>query len=386
MCICFRQVALVCLVSLASLEAQAVEVQPHLKTLRSVGPMGAGHREATAAWQELAKAHISQLTAVLAGIDGANPLAANWIRSAAETIADRQEKSGQPLPLKDLERFTLDTKQAPQARRMAFEWLTRADATAPERLIPGMLDDPSVEFRRDAVARLIAQGDPLFEAKSKPDAAKVYLQAFHAARDLDQIQHLSKRLRELEQPVDLQTHFGFLTHWKLIGPFDNAEKKGYPVEYPPERVVDFSATYEGKTGPVSWIDHQTQDDYGMVDLNKALGKHMGAVAYAAAEYESPREQNVELRLGCINANKLWLNGKLLDEHEVYHAGTRVDQYTLRVTLQKSRNLLLVKVCQNEQKDEWAQNWQLQLRVCDPTGTAVLAVNRKPVVRVEGKGE
>lgn len=359
----------------------AAEVQPLLRTIRQVGPMGAGHREAVAAWKELSQADLSQLTAVLAGIEGANPLAANWIRSAAETIADRQIRAGRPLPLADLERFALDTKQAPQARRMAYEWL----AKAPDRLIPGLLNDPSVEFRRDAVARLIEEADPLFDAKKNEEAVAIYQRAFHGARDLDQIQHLTKRLRELKQPVDLQTHFGFITNWKLIGPFDNVDKKGFAVAYPPERAVDFSATYEGKEGPVKWIEHQTQDDYGMVDFNKAIGKHMGVVGYAATEYESPREQTVELRLGCINANKLWLNGKLIDEHEVYHAGTKVDQYAQRVTLKPGKNLILVKVCQNEQKDDWAQNWQFQLRVCDATGTAILAANRPATIKNEAKG-
>ncbi len=356
--------------------ASGVEVQPLLKTLQAVGPQGVGHREAAGAWRKLADTDISQLTTVLAGIDGANPLAANWIRSAAETIAQRQTQSGRPLPVADLERFVLQTSHAPQARRLAFEWLSRADATAPDRLIPQMLHDPSVEFRRDAVKRLIDQADPLFDAQKQDEAAVLYRRAFEGARDLDQIEHLTKRLRELKQPVDLQTHFGFLTHWKLIGPFDNTDKKGFQVEYPPERGVDFTAAYEGKQEPVRWIDHQTEHDYGMVDLNKALGKHMGAVGYAAAEYESPREQTVELRLGCVNANKLWLNGQLVDEHEVYHANTKVDQYVQRVTLNQGRNLILVKVCQNEQTDDWAQNWQFQLRVCDATGTAILAANRK----------
>ena len=294
---------------ISPLSLRAADVQSHLKTLRSVGPMGAGHREATAAWQELAKGRCVAAHD-RAGGDRRRQSAGRQLDSRRRRD-DRRSRdcAGRPLPLADLERFVLQTKQAPQARRMAFEWLTRADATAPDRLIPGMLDDPSVEFRRDAVKRLIDQADPLFDAKKQDEAAVLYRRAMQGARDLDQIQHLTKRLRELEQPVDLQTHFGFLTHWKLIAPFDNTEKKGYDVAYPPERAIDFSATYEGKAGPVGWIDHVTQDDYGMVDFNKAIGKHMGVVGYAAAEYESPREQTVELRLGCINANKLWLNGE-----------------------------------------------------------------------------
>ena len=81
---------------------------------------------------------------------------------------------------------------------------------------------------------------------------------------------------------------------------------------------------------------------------------------------------VGLRLGCINANKLWLNGKLIHEHGVYHSGSQMDQYTARGTLANGRNTILLKVCQNEQTEEWAQSWHFQLRVCDEFGTAVLS--------------
>src|SRR5690606_23804141 len=153
--------------------------------------------------------------------------AANWIRAAAETIADRHVKSGQSLPLGELEQFVRNVNHSPRARRMAFEWLTQAEPAAEGRLIPQLLHDPSVEFRRDAVAQLIEQADPLFDAQKEDEAAALYRRAFEAARDLDQIKHLAKRLRELKQEVDLPTHFGFLVDWKLIGPFDNTEKKGF---------------------------------------------------------------------------------------------------------------------------------------------------------------
>jgi hypothetical protein len=32
----------------------------------------------------------------------------------------------------------------------------------------------------------------------------------------------------------------------------------------------------------------------------------------------------------------------------------------------------VKCCQDEQKEEWTVEWEFQLRVCDSTGTAILA--------------
>ncbi|MFO0928985.1 MAG: hypothetical protein U0736_18520 [Gemmataceae bacterium] len=49
---------------------------------------------------------------------------------------------------------------------------------------------------------------------------------------------------------------------------------------------------------------------------------------------------------------------------------RIDQYTIRVALRKGLNTLLLKVCQNEQSENWAQDWKFQLRVCDAVGAGV----------------
>mgnify|MGYP001001388952 CR=1 FL=1 len=128
---------------------------------------------------------------------------------------------------------------------------------------------------------------------------------------------------------------------------------------------------------MSWKAHHTDNEYGEVDLNKALGKHMGVVGYAMAVFESDREQPVELRVGSENANKVWLNGKQLCEAEAYHANSAIDQYVGHGTLKKGKNVILGKVCQDEQTVDWAQNWVFQLRVCDCTGKAVLAEDRGP---------
>jgi hypothetical protein len=49
-------------------------------------------------------------------------------------------------------------------------------------------------------------------------------------------------------------------------------------------------------------------------------------------------------------------------------------------LKAGRNEILIKVCQNEQTDAWAQKWSFQLRVCDALGGAVplTVVTEKPM--------
>ena len=235
----------------------AAEVEPLLKALRAVGPEGAGHREAAEAWRQLSQVDAAELPTLLAALDGANPLAANWIRTAVDTIAQRQVARGGKLPAAELERFLLDRQHAPRARRLAYEWLLRADPGAAERLIPGMLDDPSLEMRRDAVARLVDEASRLSDPGQKGRAVELDRRALAAARDIDQIRFLADRLRRLGQPIDLARQFGFLVCWRLIGPFDNTDGHGYDTAYPPEKNVDFTAECAGKHGPVRWVEYTT---------------------------------------------------------------------------------------------------------------------------------
>jgi hypothetical protein len=84
------------------------------------------------------------------------------------------------------------------------------------------------------------------------------------------------------------------------------------------------------------------------------------------------ERDAELRLGGKNAWKVWLNGALLFGRDEYHRGQQMDQYTLKCRLKKGANTILVKCCQNEQKENWTVEWEFQLRMCDSAGTAILS--------------
>lgn len=354
-------------------QLRAADLDASLETLRAVGNEGAGNREAALAWQELSQANAQQLPKILAALDQANPLAANWIRAAVDTIAERDLREQGILPKAELESFVLDESHAPRARRLAFEWLSRVDETAPDRIIPNLLHDPSVEFRRDAVTRLLDEADQLLENDQTADGIAVLQKALSGARDLDQVKTITSQLNGHEIEVDLPKHFGFITDWHIIGPFDNTEEKGFDVAYPPEEEIDLTETHEGKSGPVSWQAHASEDDYGVVDFNTAIAKENGVIAYAAADFYSPEAQPVEIRWGCINANKLWLNGELLASHEVYQSGMEVDQYFIKAELKQGRNVFLVKICHNEMEESWAQRWQFQLRVCDSVGTPIATI-------------
>jgi hypothetical protein len=234
-----------------------------------------------------------------------------------------------------------------------------------------MLHDPSAELRRDAVELVLRGARERLDRGDRAGAASAYRKALGGALGPDQVGAIAAKLRELGTEVDLAAHFGFLRRWALLGPFDNHGGAGFDTPFPPEKGVDLAAACKGKGGAeLRWARHVTSDPYGVVDLNKALGKHSGAVAYAYAVVVSPAERPVEVRVGSENAVRVFLNGRRIFAREEYHHGMRMDQHVAPATLKAGRNELLVKVCQNEQKEEWAQKWSFQLRITDAAGAKV----------------
>lgn len=349
----------------ASLEAAGVSEL--LNSILAIDHEGQGAPAAQKALKELVTAEASSLPAILKAFDRANPLAANYLRSAVETICSRTTKNGGKLPVAELQTFVADRQRDPRARSLAFEQLKRADASVAAGLVPAMINDPSPELRREAVGRLTTMG-----LDEKDEAAKVahFEAALSGAVDDDQVKSLVEQLKKLGKTVDLQQHFGFLTKWNIVGPFDNKETKGFPVSYPPEENGDLKATYKGQLGDVTWGEISTTNDYGILDIAKDVKPYKGAVMYLTTDFVSDKAQAVELRLGTPNAWKVWVNGKLLFAREEYHRGMALDQYRVPTQFRAGKNTILVKLCQNEQDQDWAQRYQLQLRVCDASGSAV----------------
>lgn len=371
---------------LTGVHASAATVAESVAAIRAVDHEGKGNAAAAEAWKVLATAPPGALVEILAAMDGANPLAANWLRAAVDAVVARAGGAGK-VPLEALERFLADAKHDPRARRLAFDLVKGADPARADALLDGMSQDPSVELRRDAVAKVIAAAKALETAGKKEEALAEYRRAFDAARNVEQIQALATSIRDLGGTVDLTRHFGFLRNWRVIGPFDNTDGKGFAAVYPPESAIDPAASLDGKEGKVAWQPVDSADEYGIVNVNlvypppappadakapegESKEGLKGVVAYAVTEFDSAEARPAELRLGCKNAWKIWLNGEPVFEREEYHRGMEIDQYKMPVRLRKGPNTILVKICQDEQRRPWTTEWEFQLRVCDEVGTAI----------------
>ena len=349
--------------------SEAASLENSLQVLKSVGPEGRGNGEARQAWPVVAAAPGSELTVILAAMDGANDYALNWLRAAVETVVVRETAAGRRPPVSELETFLGATTHHPRARRLAYELILQTDPERARKLVPGFLNDPANELRRDAV-QLLMDAATNQVALQKPAAVAGYRQALQAARDADQIEAIAKSLGELGEKVDLIQTFGWLTRWKLIGPFDNTANAGFAKAFPPEQGIELTGEYEGKKGRVKWVDYETKSDNGLVDFNQPFEALKEVAGYALAEFWSETARTAEMRLGSENGWKLWVNGKLLFGRDEYHTGAEIDQFRLPVELQAGRNVILVKCTQNELVEDWTKDWGFWLRITDAQGTPV----------------
>ena len=303
--------------------AAAADLQAHLKPILAVGPEGKGNAEASAAWKKLTTAaDAAALPDLLKAMNGAGDIAANWLRGAVSVIAQRADGK---LPLEAIKAVAMDTKNSPAGRALALDLIRTADHAQWDALMPGFVNDPSAELRREPVRRLLEEG------KSAATTAPLR-KALEAARDDDQVKAAADALREKGETVDLPKHFGFLMDWSVIGPFDNRKRAGFDTAFPPESTVNMAATYEGremKPGEKSvakWVPYTSSSQFGMVDFNKPIGMYKEVTGYAFTEFNSTEDRDAEIRLGCKNAWKLWLNGQPVFARDEYHRGAQIDQY------------------------------------------------------------
>ena len=345
-----------------------VQIAAWAAKVKAVDRFGKGHREASEAVGKLSALPASEIPMVLQAMRGCSPLSANWFRAAVESSSQSDPGA---VPVGRLEAFLAETTNDRFARSLAFDLIVANQPDRRDSLIAGFLNDPCLELRYLAVGQKYAKAEALVKAEQGEQALAQFRVLLEVARDSEQINSIAKQMKDLGEEVNLTEHYGFLTTWSLVGPFDNRDKAGFDKVYPPEEEVNLSAQLSGKEEEtVEWSEYSTDDEFGIVDLNKAIGKNMGAAAYAVTEFVVDKETPAEIRIGTPNGNKVWVNGELIISNHVYHAGDSIDQFAGAVTLKPGANQILMKVCQNEQTDSWAQDWKFQLRVTDDTGKRI----------------
>lgn len=352
----------------ASAPAQPDDVAKAIATLKGVTKEGAANDAAGPAWKTVVDAGVPALLPTLRAVDDANPTAANWLRTAAGAIAEKHRKDKGTFP-PELDTIPLDAKYAPSARRFAYELAVLQTPSLANTLLPKLLDSPELNLRREA----IAHGMKL--ASGGGEAGKAaYRRLFDLTREKEQAEELAKALDGLGVKANVTEHFAFLTHFRVVGPFFSEKGKALTLAYPPETTPD-AAEFDGKEGKVKWAPQATTDRYGKLDLNETVGRLKNACVYARATVHADKATPAEIRVGSPNAVAIFLNGKKLFGREEYHHGDQMDYHVGKGELKAGENVVVVKVCQNNQTDSWAQRWQFQVRVCDSTGGPIAGLTQ-----------
>jgi putative membrane-bound dehydrogenase-like protein len=150
--------------------------------------------------------------------------------------------------------------------------------------------------------------------------------------------------------------------WHIIGPFDNIsgdkgldkvyppEKKYDLVNYPagggkgrwPQQLIDLTASYDGKSGPVTWRTVKPNGE-GYVDLAAFFGaQSTEIVSYLYREIESPADQEATILIGTDDGCRLRVNGELVLSHN-RHEAAAPERDAVKVKLKAGKNAVLLKI-------------------------------------------
>ena len=330
--------------------AEAVAIATDLA--RAAEPLGQTALAAEA--DRIAAMPADWIVPCLAAFSDATPAGGNWLRSGIERAVER---AGDSLSADAITAVVADRKQPARVRTLAFGWLKDRDPSRADGLLDGMLDDPALDLRREAVEKQLAA----VAAADEPAQKATHQKCLAAARDVDQIERIAAWLSEHGEKVNVALVLGFVRNWRVSEAFDNAKGVGFAKAYPPE------ATLPARPETVQWKTVESADKHGAIDLNAAIATKKGVLAYAVADVVMSRGGPAEVRIGSPCAVAVWVNGKPVMAHEIYHASEAIDQYVAAAEFREGTNTVMVKCCQNEQTESWAGDWKFQLRICDALG-------------------
>ena len=339
-----------------------------ISAINSIGKVGSGFDAAIPAAEELRRIPVDKIGLLFDAMGDTNPVSENWLRGIIFDVVRRSDQ----VPLPFLEKYAMDPSHNPKGRGVAMELIRANSPDQARKLIGQCLHDTSLPLREMAVEQAMERAK-LAADEDNASAIAQYREVLVAARHPRQLSRIIEALDGLGEKVSTAEAFAMITAWQSLAPFDNTDGVGFDRIYAPEKTfvmtgtVDFGTEYEGKHGPIRWREISGSSDDGKVDLAEAYEKEKGAVAYLYTQFDSAEATSAQARLGCINANKVWVNGELIMSNEVYHSGSMIDQYITDFDLKQGQNTILLKICQNEQTESWAQEWDFQFRITDPLG-------------------
>ncbi|WP_146660364.1 DUF3857 domain-containing protein [Enhygromyxa salina] len=140
---------------------------------------------------------------------------------------------------------------------------------------------------------------------------------------------------------------GRLLSWRILGPFDNANRTGHDQVFGPETEAwTPEQSFEGKLAgePLDWRPYDPQNTMGggYISFDEFLRPNQYVTAYATTWVHAPKQTDAVIHVGTGGAHKIWVGERLVGQGQTYRRPNAL-QDAYAITLQEGWNRVLVKV-------------------------------------------
>lgn len=140
---------------------------------------------------------------------------------------------------------------------------------------------------------------------------------------------------------DPRVREAFLYDWRIVGPFPYEGGKGFDEIHPPEKELNFAASYQGKNGPIEWKAYTCPETCATVPLDQLYLDAKDSVFYACARFTVPAQSEGVLNTVIADGGCAWLDGQFLPGFAKREKTTHC--LTLGVNLDPGEHVLLLKL-------------------------------------------
>ena len=157
---------------------------------------------------------------------------------------------------------------------------------------------------------------------------------------------------------------GTITTWQSVGEFENISESGFDKDFGALAHPEPDYLFKNKRGAdVKWFDLKTSPSTSWVHLNYHFYVN-DAIVYLQNFCNSPKEQEVEFRLGTSGSVKVWVNDQLLFS-EAKERNNDIDTYLFTAKLMKGHNRILMQLGSSE-----VSSSNFLMRIADMDGNLV----------------
>jgi Flp pilus assembly protein TadD len=223
---------------------------------------------------------------------------------------------------------------------------TRQRALARSAAQKGRAPEAALDLLR--MSRFADEADPeltlkLFDGIAKNRALDVQHRIYAARRSAWDL----RRKGDVRGSIEAFRKLGYLSKFRVVGPFDNEGKRGFDTAFGPELEradePNPSASYQGRERPVRFRPMPEIVQGGYVSFDAVLRPAENVCGVAETNITLARAEPLTLWLGGGGAIKLYFNGTEVLRDEAYRTPSP-DRSVVLVQGKQGKNRLLVKAC------------------------------------------